>query len=42
MGRQTEFFEEIFQDLEAPKNPLMCVTPIVHGQSMIQGVERWS
>ena len=42
MGRQTEFFEEVFQDLGAPENPLMCVTPIVNGQPMIQGIERWS
>jgi hypothetical protein len=42
MGRQAEFFEEVFQELGAPKNPLMCVTPIVYGKPMIQAVERWS
>jgi len=42
MGRQTEFFEEVFQHLGAPENPLMCVTPIVNGQPMIQGIERWA
>ena len=42
MGRQTEFFEEVFQHLGAPENPLMCVTPIVNGQPMIQGTERWA
>jgi hypothetical protein len=42
MGRQAEFFEEIFRDLGAPKNPLICVNPIVYGKPMIQAVERWS
>jgi hypothetical protein len=42
MGKQTEFFEEVFYDLGAPQNPLMWVTPIVNGQPMIQGIERWS
>ena len=37
IGKQIEFFEEVFQDLGASHNPLMCVTAIVDGQPQIEG-----
>lgn len=36
-GDQLEFFEEVFEDLRAPRDPLMCITPIVNGKPMIDG-----
>ena len=36
-GDQLEFFEEVFADLKAPQNPLMCITPIVDGKPLIDG-----
>lgn len=38
IGRQIEFFEEVFQDLGAPQNPLMVVTPVVDGHPRIDDV----
>ena len=35
IGRQTEFFEEVFKELKAPPRPLMCVTPVVDGKPKI-------
>jgi hypothetical protein len=42
VGKQIELFEEIFEDQGAPRNPMMCVTPIVDGQPRIESFERWS
>ena len=38
IGRHTEFFEEVFQHLCGPDNPLMCVTPIVDGRPRVDAV----
>jgi hypothetical protein len=37
LGKSLELFEEIFVDLGAPQNPLVCVTPIVDGTPVIDG-----
>lgn len=42
VGKQMEFFEEIFEELGAAHNPLMCVTPIVDGHLRIDGIEKLS
>jgi len=42
IGKQIEFFEEIFEELEAPHNPLMCITPIVDGQLRVDGIDKLS
>jgi hypothetical protein len=31
-GMQYQLFEEIFEKLNAPQNPIVCVTPIVDGK----------
>jgi len=41
-GNQIDFFEEIFEDLKAPKNPLMCITPVVDGKLIINGYMKLS
>ncbi len=31
-GMQYRLFEEIFEKLNAPENPIVCVTPVVNGE----------
>ncbi len=31
-GMHYQLFEEIFQEFNAPENPLICVTPVVNGE----------
>ena len=31
-GLQYQLFEEIFEKLNAPQNPIVCVTPVVDGK----------
>ncbi len=40
IGKQIEFFEEVFEDLGAGDSPLMCITVIVDGQPRIEAVEK--
>ncbi len=30
-GRHTEVFEKVFRAIDAPANPLICITPVVDG-----------
>lgn len=34
-GKETAFFEEIFEKFEVPEQPLICVTPVLDGKLMI-------
>jgi hypothetical protein len=34
--RHLEVFEEAFQDMRAPKDPFVCITPVVGGEPMIE------
>ncbi len=38
LGRQLKLFEQIFQTLNAPKEPLVVITPIVDGKIVIDQV----
>lgn len=38
-GRHLEVFEEIFEAMEGPADPLYCVTPIVDGEPKIEAVD---
>jgi hypothetical protein len=38
-GKQLEVFEEVFKDLGASQNPLVCITAIVNGKPLIEAVE---
>lgn len=40
MGRNLELFEEIFEELGAPSDPLICITPIVDGTPRVQATSR--
>ena len=39
LGRHLELFESLFEDVNAPPDPLTCITPIVDGEPRIEGVE---
>jgi len=41
-GKQLEMFEEVFEDLGASQNPLVCITPIVNGKLLIEPFEKIS
>lgn len=35
-GKETAFFEEIFEKFEVPDQPLICVTPVIDGKVMAE------
>jgi hypothetical protein len=37
LGRYLEIFEEVFADQGAPREPLVCVTPVIDGVALVQG-----
>ena len=39
-GMHLDLFEEIFEALNAPPQPLMCITPIVNGKPKFDKVDR--
>lgn len=39
-GKNTELFDEAFQDLGASSSPLICITPIVDGWPRVDEVEQ--
>ena len=38
-GRHLEVFEEVFQAMNAPADPLICITPVVDGNIRIQAFQ---
>ena len=38
-GRHLEVFEEVFQALGAPADPLICITPVVDGKIQIEALQ---
>ncbi len=38
-GRHLEVFEEVFQAMDAPADPLICITPVVDGNIRIQAFQ---
>jgi|ERR1041385_4772057 hypothetical protein len=41
LGRHLEVFEEVFEDLKSPPNPLVAITPIVDGNPRIDVVAQF-
>jgi len=40
-GKHLEVFEDIFEDLHAPADPLVVITPIVDGSPRVDALERF-
>lgn len=40
-GRNFDLFEELLEAIGAPPDPLVCITPVFHGEPVIDGVTRF-
>ena len=41
-GRYLEVFEEVFQAMDGPADPLICITPVVDGLIQVAGIQKLS
>lgn len=41
MQQHLDLFEEVFIQLAAPQNPLICITPIVDGKPRVEAITRF-
>lgn len=39
-GRHLELFEEIFKAMNAPADPVICITPVVDGKIEIKAIQK--
>jgi hypothetical protein len=40
-GSHLDLFEELLQKLDAPPDPLVCITPVLRGEPVIDGITRF-
>ena len=40
-GTHLDLFEDLLRRIDAPPDPLVCITPVFHGEPVIDGVTRF-